>query len=93
MTYSGQGVKKEGVHADHHAIIYTEKPVASRGEKDKGLTKKPIKVITSSPRHKLDNFSRLNYAKTYTVEYNVKVCKYTRPMLLLFFHLRGLVVL
>ena len=76
MTYSGQGVKKKGVHADHHTIIYTEKAIVARGEKDKGLTKKPIKVIPSSPRHKLDNFSRLNYAKTYTVEYNVKVCKY-----------------
>jgi hypothetical protein len=75
MTYSRQGVKKKGVHANHHTIIYTEKPVLSRGERDKGLTKKPIKVIPSSPRHKLDNFSRLNYAKTYIVEYNVKVCK------------------
>jgi hypothetical protein len=73
MTYGGQGVKKRGVHAEHHAIIYTEKAVAARGEKDRGLMKKPIKVIPSSPRHKLDNFSRLNYAKTYTVEYNVKV--------------------
>jgi hypothetical protein len=76
MTYTGQGVRKKGVHAQHHAIIYTDKPVISRGEKEKGLTKKPIKVVPSSPRHNLDKFSRLNYAKTYTVEYNVKVCKY-----------------
>ena len=78
MTYSGQGVKKKGVHARHHTVIYTEKPVFAKGEKEKGLKKKPIKVIPSSPRHRLDNFSRLNYAKTYTVEYNVKVCKYSR---------------
>ena len=69
-------MKKKGVKADHHTIIYTEKAIAARGEKERGLTKKPIKVIPSSPRHKLDSFSRLNYAKTYTVEYNVKVCKY-----------------
>lgn len=32
-----------------------------------------IKVSPDNPRHKLDDASRLNYAKTYTVEYNVKV--------------------
>ena len=87
MTYSGQGVKKRGVHASHHTIIYTDKPIISKGEKEKGLTKKPIKIIPSSPRHKLDRYSRLNYAKTYTVEYNVKVCKYPRPGIPMFFHL------
>ncbi|KAL2064644.1 hypothetical protein VTL71DRAFT_3782 [Oculimacula yallundae] len=74
-TYSRQGVTKRGVHAEHHTIVYTEKkPVYFPGEKEKGLTKKPIKIICSSPRHKLDEHSRLNYHKTYTVEYNVKVC-------------------
>jgi hypothetical protein len=32
-----------------------------------------IKVTPDNSRHKLDDASRLNYAKTYTVEYNVKV--------------------
>ncbi|KAH7348835.1 hypothetical protein BKA65DRAFT_477217 [Rhexocercosporidium sp. MPI-PUGE-AT-0058] len=73
-TYSKQGVTKNGVHAEHHTIVYSDKkPVYFHGEKDKGLTKKPLK-ISCSPRHKLDERSRLNYAKTYTVEYNVKVC-------------------
>ncbi len=36
------------------------------------MTKVPIK-ISCSARHKLDDLSRLNYAKPYTVEYNVKV--------------------
>jgi hypothetical protein len=39
----------------------------------KGLTKTPLKIVTKNPRHKLADTSRLNYAKTYTVEYNVKV--------------------
>ncbi len=74
LTYSGQGVNKRGVHADQHAIIYSAKrPVALRGEKEKGLTMRPVRVIPDTPRHKLDNASRLNYAKPYTVEYNVKV--------------------
>ncbi|PMD49670.1 uncharacterized protein K444DRAFT_576831 [Hyaloscypha bicolor E] len=73
-TYSGQGVNKKGVHADHHAIIYSgRRPVAFRGEKEKGLTMRSIKVSPDNARHKLDDASRLNYAKTYTVEYNVKV--------------------
>ncbi|KAE9369934.1 hypothetical protein N431DRAFT_305378, partial [Stipitochalara longipes BDJ] len=74
LTYSGQGLNKRGVHADHHAIIYSgKKPVAFRGEKEKGLQMRSIKVTPDNPRHKLDDASRLNYAKTYTVEYNVKV--------------------
>ena len=74
LTYSGQGVNKIGVHANHHAIIYSGKrPIAFRGEKEKGLTMRPINVAPDNPRHKLDDASRLNYAKTYTVEYNVKV--------------------
>ena len=74
MTYSGQGVNKNGVHANHHAIIYSgKKPIAFRGEKEKGLTMRSIKVTPDNPRHKLDDASRLNYAKNYTVEYNVKV--------------------
>ncbi|KAH8752618.1 hypothetical protein BGZ57DRAFT_912532 [Hyaloscypha finlandica] len=73
-TYSGQGVNKRGVHADHHAIIYSgRKPVAFRGEKEKGLVMKSIKITPDNPRHIVDDASRLNYAKTYTVEYNVKV--------------------
>jgi hypothetical protein len=74
MTYSGQGVNKSGVHAKHHAIIYSgKKPIALKGEKDKGLRMRSIKVTPDNPRHKLDDASRLNYAKCYTVEYNVKV--------------------
>ena len=73
MTYGGQGTNKSGVHAKDHAIICTENPVRFHGEYEKGLTKEPITVEPVSKRHKLDQASRLNYAKLYTVEYNVKV--------------------
>jgi hypothetical protein len=67
-------VGKKGVKAKDHAIIYTDKhPVMLPGEKKKGMTKKPIRMEPSGPRHKLDKASRLNYTKLYTVEYNVKV--------------------
>lgn len=49
-----------------------QKAVRLPGEKEKGLRKPPIK-INCEKRHKLDNASRLNYTKPYTVEYNVKV--------------------
>ena len=74
MTYGGQGVLKKGVHAKHHTAIYSgEEARVFKGEKEKGMTKRPIRITTSSPRHKLDKASRLNYARVYTVEYNVKV--------------------
>jgi hypothetical protein len=38
-----------------------------------GLTKKGICVNLSDKRDKLDVTSRINYAKVYTIEYNVKV--------------------
>ncbi|KAH8762311.1 hypothetical protein F5882DRAFT_522842 [Hyaloscypha sp. PMI_1271] len=74
LTYSGQGVRKRGVHAQHHAIIYSgKKPVAFRGEKEKGLEMRSIKFSPDNPRYRLDDASRLNYAKIYTVEYNARV--------------------
>ena len=72
MSYGNRGTKKTGVHADEHAIIYTsQKPALLEGEKR--LAKAPIKVKPYSPQHKLEPASRLNYAKVYTIEYNVKV--------------------
>ncbi|KAH7385003.1 hypothetical protein BKA64DRAFT_154737 [Cadophora sp. MPI-SDFR-AT-0126] len=75
LTYTGQGVTKNGVHADDHAPIRTKdsKVVYAKGEREMGLTRKPIEIECLAG-HKLDPLSRLNYAKTYTVEHNVKVC-------------------
>jgi hypothetical protein len=50
-------------------VIYSEKPVTYHGE---SLTKKPIRVEMTGGQ-KLASESRLNYAKVYTIEYNVKV--------------------
>jgi len=71
MTYGGRGTTKGGVNPDNHAIIYTEKPVLLEGETK--LAKQAIRVKPYSPQYKLEDASRLNYAKAYTVEYDVKV--------------------
>jgi hypothetical protein len=87
LTYSGQGVNKRGARAEDHAIIYSgKKPVALRGEKEKGLSMRSIRVSPESPRHKLDDTSRLNYAKPYTVEYNVKVVSLHHSSMLMPFY-------
>jgi hypothetical protein len=38
------------------------------------LSKTPIRIQPLTSRDILDQHSRLNYAKIYTVEYNLKVC-------------------
>ncbi|KAF2415379.1 hypothetical protein EJ08DRAFT_571302, partial [Tothia fuscella] len=77
QTYSGKGVGKKGVEKNHHAIIYTGKePKPQKNEKPKGKEhgmRRPIKVRPKAHTDKLDDMSRINFAKIYTVEHNVKV--------------------
>ncbi|KAE9367987.1 hypothetical protein N431DRAFT_548269 [Stipitochalara longipes BDJ] len=69
-TYQHQGTTKAGAQAQHHAAIYSGKEVLYEGE---NLTKKGVCVDMFHPSEKLDPASRINYAKVYTIEYNVKV--------------------
>jgi hypothetical protein len=71
-TYHGLATMKHGVKREDHAIIYTgdKRPKKIKGEK---LQLHPIQVIPRTPRDKLEEESRINYAKIYTVEHNVKV--------------------
>jgi hypothetical protein len=73
FTYSRQGVGKSGVDPSAHAVIFMKNstPTIARGEPK--MTKKPIAVVPVSPDKKLDPMSRINFAKIYTVEHNVKV--------------------
>jgi hypothetical protein len=78
LTYGGQGTLKNGVHADDHAVIYTSKsegPVLlkTKSGRQEKLKKKAIRMNPINLSHKLDYASRVNYAKVYTVEHNVKV--------------------
>jgi hypothetical protein len=72
-----------GVRSQDHAIIWmvqkdgrdrkaTTPPPMVEGEAY--LQRRPIKIIAASKRDKLHPASRINYAKSYTVEHNSKVC-------------------
>jgi hypothetical protein len=79
LTYQLQGTMKRGVKPQDHAIIYTEEKGPKRQKVreaagEEKLQKQPIRVEPASSRDRLDPLSRLNYAKIYTVENNVKVC-------------------
>ncbi|RDL32580.1 uncharacterized protein BP5553_09036 [Venustampulla echinocandica] len=73
LTYQRQATNKLGVKREEHAMIYTgdSPPQPLPGESP--LEKRPIQMIPKTPREKLDPASRINYAKYYTVEHNVKV--------------------
>lgn len=73
MTYGSQGTNKPGVKAEYHAMIYTGREVPSplRGEQ---LVRRAVRMEPSSPEEKLNPKSRVNYAKVYTIEHNIRVC-------------------
>jgi hypothetical protein len=78
LTYGRQATTKHGVKPQDHAIIYTqndkkkdETPTEVEGEQK--LRKRPIRMDPRTPRDVLDPLSRINYAKIYTIEHNVKV--------------------
>ncbi|KAF5874236.1 uncharacterized protein Bfra_004243 [Botrytis fragariae] len=74
MSYEGRATSKPGVHPEEHAIIYTTpEPKLVNNEDGSRMIFDPVKMIPESSRHTLDKASRINYAKIYTVEYNVKV--------------------
>ncbi|KAG9236820.1 hypothetical protein BJ875DRAFT_204432 [Amylocarpus encephaloides] len=70
-TYGGQGTKKPGVRPKDHAVVYENTPSIAPGEE---LDLPCIRFVPNGPRDRLDPMTRLNYAKIYTVECNVKVC-------------------
>ncbi|PMD40892.1 hypothetical protein L207DRAFT_633837 [Hyaloscypha variabilis F] len=75
LTYGNRGVVKPGVHAETHTVVYSSKRdgyTLAEGEEGR-MHHRPIRVEIKDPSDKLDPMSRLNYAKIYTVEHNVKV--------------------
>lgn len=72
-TYHGQGTTKNGLDPSTHAIIHMIDQAAVRLAKETGMTKDPIAIEPASPDQKLDQMSRINFGKVYTVEHNVKV--------------------
>ncbi|KAF8860706.1 hypothetical protein BDZ45DRAFT_672419 [Acephala macrosclerotiorum] len=72
LTYKHQATTKGGVKHESHAIIYTgpDPPLPLRGE---SLILQPVQMVGKTHRDVLLPESRINYAKIYTVEHNVKV--------------------
>ncbi|KFY84290.1 hypothetical protein V500_09423 [Pseudogymnoascus sp. VKM F-4518 (FW-2643)] len=74
-----RGSNKPGIKPEHHAMIYIESKSRSPKHPPKGingekrLPNAPICVEAMGPGHSLDADSRLNYAKVYTVEHNLRV--------------------
>ena len=76
-----------------HAVAYMKgnqtEPLSE--ELRRGIHLEPICIIPSSPDQKLDQMSRINFGKPYTIEHNVKVMNVGRvdpdsmPRLLAYF--------
>lgn len=82
-TYNGHGVAKftrkppftaaDRRDVEAHAIIYMRGCRSTRQENEPKMTKESIMVTPAGPDQKLDEMSRVNFAKVHTVEHNVKV--------------------
>ena len=78
QTYQRRGVAKPRTIKAHHAIIYTgdDPPIPTKEEEpaegEHGMLN-PIRVKPYLRTAALDEMSRINFAKVYTVEHNVKV--------------------
>jgi len=85
QTYNNQGVAKKDVIKGNHAIIHTgrvppepnadESPNIAAGER---AMLQPIRVVANKKADTMDRMSRVDFAKIYTVEHNVKVYDFGR---------------
>lgn len=71
-TYSNRGTAKDLLDQSDHSIIYTSDEPPSKLPEEKKLTKDPIRVVPVDG-HPLEAASRVNFAKAFPVEHNVKV--------------------
>jgi hypothetical protein len=83
------GTSKPGIDASSHAIIYMSNSTPARLKSETGMTKEPICVDPATPDQKLGRLSRVNFAKIYTVEHNVKVLHVGSVAKQSMHHLRG----
>lgn len=71
-TNGNRGTAKSLLDHREHSIIYTSEDPPSKLPEEKKLTKDPIHVVPFNG-HLLEATSRVNFAKAYPVEHNVKV--------------------
>jgi hypothetical protein len=78
-TYGGKGVSKRGVVKWHHAIAYSsrDEPAPRDDElpnvREQGTMMVGVRIKSRRKKDKLDPMSRIDFARMYTVEHNVKV--------------------
>jgi hypothetical protein len=78
-TYSGQATSKPGVVAQDHVAVVPEGGDVQYHPKEEALTKTPMFIVVEDPSTgPISPMARINFAKVYTVEYNVKVRKVGR---------------
>ncbi|KAL2064681.1 hypothetical protein VTL71DRAFT_3819 [Oculimacula yallundae] len=70
ISYGGKGYRKRGINLDNHGLIYNSQAPPPRV---KGITKEPLRIISSEGVEHLNNSTLINYGRVYTVETNVKV--------------------
>ncbi|KAH8722580.1 hypothetical protein GQ44DRAFT_711686 [Phaeosphaeriaceae sp. PMI808] len=72
-TYNGQATTKPGVTAQDHAAIIQMGGSYSLHTMGEEIDKGPIEVKLEDPKITIDPMSRINLAKPYTVEHNIKI--------------------
>jgi hypothetical protein len=75
-TYGEQGVLKSGLSDSDrkaHAVIHMTGARPTDLQDEHLMNKEPIAVDPASPDQKLNEWSRLDFRRVYTVEHNVKV--------------------
>lgn len=77
-TYGKRGVARRGVLKRHHCIVHTTKkpPAPLHGETPTKKSERmlsPLCVIPTEGRDYMEDESRVNFGKMYTVEFNVRV--------------------
>ena len=72
-TYSGQGAAKRGLNQKSHCMIFTGDAAPRKLPEENKMNKEPIQMVPVNQTEKLDYLSRVDLAKTFPVEHNVKV--------------------
>ena len=72
-TYGRKGVGKRGLNVDDHAIAYMEGTLPSTYPEEPQMWKDPIEIKRGKDGQDLDPLSRIDFGRTHTVNWNVKV--------------------
>jgi hypothetical protein len=72
-THGGRACTKPGLDQRKHTIVYTGAQPPPKLAGENRLNKDPIRIIPIDQTEKLDPLSRVNLAKLYAIEHNIRV--------------------